>query len=139
MEITAIATQTVASNGNVLFTETVVPGNCSILHREGSGIVTLRGLTQQCRARFRVTFNGNISVPTEETPGVISLVASINGEPLQSTKMIATPAAVLEPFSVGASTFVDVPTGCCLQLSIKNDTANAIAVANADLIVERVA
>jgi hypothetical protein len=45
MELTAVALQTVASNQNVLFTETAVRGNCSILHRQGSGLVTLRGIT----------------------------------------------------------------------------------------------
>lgn len=45
MEVTANALQTVAANQNVQFTETAVRGNCSILHREGSGLVTLRGIT----------------------------------------------------------------------------------------------
>jgi hypothetical protein len=46
MEVTANALQTVNAGQNVLFTETAVKGNCSIVHREGSGLVTLRGLTQ---------------------------------------------------------------------------------------------
>lgn len=67
MEITAVAAQEVAVNSNVLFTETPVKGNCSIMHREGSGLVTLRGLTNgQCRARFRVYFGGNIYLPLVE-------------------------------------------------------------------------
>jgi hypothetical protein len=45
MEITANALQTVATNQNVIFTDTAVRGNCSIIHREGSGLVTLRGIT----------------------------------------------------------------------------------------------
>ena len=57
----------VAENQNVLFTDTVVCGNCSILHREGSGLVTLRGLiNSQCRARYRVSFGGNIAFPQVE-------------------------------------------------------------------------
>ena len=64
MELTANAIQTVPANSNVIFTDTVVCGNCSIMHREGSGLVTLRGLTNQCRARFRVSFGGNIALPT---------------------------------------------------------------------------
>ena len=62
MEITANAIQTVAAGANVIFTDTVVCGNCAIMHREGSGLVTLRGLTNQCRARFRVSFGGNIAI-----------------------------------------------------------------------------
>lgn len=45
MEIIAPATQTVAENQNVLFTDTVTCGNYSISHRNGSGLVTLRGTT----------------------------------------------------------------------------------------------
>jgi hypothetical protein len=45
MEITANTLQTVTVDQNVLFTETAVRGNGSIMHREGSGIVTLRALT----------------------------------------------------------------------------------------------
>ena len=60
MEITANALQTVEANQNVIFTETAVCGSNSIIHREGSGLTTLRGLTNQCRARFRIFFSGNI-------------------------------------------------------------------------------
>ena len=55
---------TVAAGQNVPLTETAVAGNCSIVHREGAGIVTLRGLTNQCRARYRVAFGANIAIPT---------------------------------------------------------------------------
>ena len=62
-EFVTVATQEVAQNGNVVFTNTAVkPGNC-IKHREGSGIITLRGLTNQCRARYFVNFSANIAVP----------------------------------------------------------------------------
>lgn len=71
MELTAVAAQTVAANQNVLYTNVAVNGNSSIVHRSGSGLVTLRGLTNQCRARFKVTFGGNIAVPTGGTAGAI--------------------------------------------------------------------
>ena len=54
----------IAAGQNVPLTETAVQGNCSIVHREGAGIITLRGLTNQCRARFRVAFGANIAIPT---------------------------------------------------------------------------
>lgn len=139
MEITANAIQEVAVNQNVLFTETAVCGNCSIMHREGSGLVTLRGLTQQCRARFRVTFGGNIAVPEGQTVGPVSLAIAVNGEPVQSTNMIVTPAAVDQYFNVFSSIFLDVPSGCCSQVSIENTSTIPVNVQNANLIVERVA
>ena len=120
MELTANAIQTVPANGNVIFTDTVVCGNYSIMHREGSGLVTLRGLTNQCRARFRVSFGGNIALPTGGTVGPISLAIAINGEPVATTTMISTPAAVEEFNNVFSAIFLDVPKGCCSQISVRN-------------------
>lgn len=139
MELTANAIQTVAANANVYFTDTVVNGNCSIVHRDGSGLVTLRGLTDQCRARFRVSFGGNIAVPTGGTVGPISLAIAINGEPVATTTMISTPAAVEEYNNVFSAIFIDVPKGCCSQISVKNISDDDVEVQNANLIIERVA
>lgn len=138
-EFTANALQTVLENQNILFTDTPVCGNCSIVHREGSGLVTLRGITQQCRARFRVFFSGNIGIPAEGTVGPISVAISINGEPVASSTMIVTPAAVEEYWNVASAVFLDVPTGCCSQVSVRNTSDQTIEVQNANLIVERVA
>lgn len=93
-EFTGIALQTVAQGEDVAFTETPVAGSNCITHRQGSGIVKLRGLTNQCRARFLVSYSGNIQIPTGGTVEAISLAIAIDGEPLQSTRMIVTPAAV---------------------------------------------
>ena len=139
-EFTAVAAQTVTANNNVLFSETPIIGGRCITHREGSGLVTLRGLTNgQCRARYRVFFSGNISIPTGGTAGEISMAIAINGERIPSATMTVTPRAVENPFNVARSVFVDVPAGCCLQVSAKNISTTAITVANANLIVERVA
>jgi hypothetical protein len=139
MEIIAVATQTVAENQNVLFTDSVTCGNCSITHRDGSGIVTLRGTTNQCRARYKVTFGGNIAIPTGGTVEAISLALAIDGEGLGSSTMIVTPAAVEEYFNVFGAMFIDVPKGCCLTVSIQNTSTQSILVQNANLIIERVA
>lgn len=139
MEITANALQSVNSDSNVVFTDTAVSGNCSIVHRAGSGLVTLRGTTNQRRARFRITFGANIAVPTGGTVGAISLALAINGEPIQTTEMIQTPAAVAEFSNVSRTLFLDVLSGCCTQISVKNTSTETISVQNASLIVERVA
>ena len=139
MEITAVALQIVAENQNVLFPDTVVGGCPSIVHRGGSGLVTLRGLTNQCRARFKVSFGGNIAIPTGGTVGPISLALTIDGEPLGSTLMIETPAAVEEFWNVFSAVFVDVPRGCCVTISVQNTSTQPIDVQNANLTVERMA
>ena len=139
MEITANAIQTVAAGANVLFTDTVVSGNCAITHRDGSGLVTLRGLTNQCRARFRVSFGGNIAIPTGGTVGPISLAIAVDGEAVATTTMISTPAAVEEYQNVFSAIFLDIPRGCCSQISVKNIGEDPIEIQNANLIIERVA
>lgn len=137
MEIIANAVQTVQANQNVYFTDTVICGNCSISHRDDSGLVTLRGVTNQCRARFMVTFGGNIAVPTGGTVGPISLAIAIEGEPVPATTMIVTPAAVEQFFNVKSSVFIDVPRGCCTRISVVNTSDEAIIVQNANLIITR--
>ena len=140
MEITANAVQTVTENGNVVFTNTSVAGSSCIVYRQGSGLVTLRGLTNgQCRARFRVTFGGNVAIPTGGTVGSVTVAIGINGEPVQTSEMIVTPAAVNEYFNVYRSMFLDVPRGCCSQVSVENLTGGSILVQNANLTIERVA
>lgn len=139
MELTANALQTVLENQNVLFTDTVVCGSCSITHRDGSGLVTLRGLTNQCRARYRVSFGGNIAIPTGGVVGPISLAIAIDGETVPATTMIETPAAVNTFSNVFSAIFLDVPRGCCVTVSVRNVSTETIQVQNANLIVERVA
>ena len=139
MEITAVALQEVAENQNVLFTDTVICGGPSIVHRGGSGLVTLRGLTNQCRAQYKVSFGGNIAIPTGGTVEEISLALTIDGEPLGSATMIETPAAVEEFSNVFSAVYIAVPRGCCLTVGVRNTSAQAINVQNANLIVERIA
>ena len=139
MEITAVTLQEVAENQNVLFTDTVICGGPSIVHRGGSGLVTLRGLTNQCRAQYKVTFGGNIAIPTGGTVEEISLALTIDGEPLGSATMIETPAAVEQFSNVFSAVYIAVPRGCCLTVGVRNTSAQAIEVQNANLIVERIA
>lgn len=144
MEITTNSLQTVTVNNNVLFEQTAIPGSCSIMHREGSGLVSLRGLTRQCRARFRVSFGANVALgtvggeaPTEIAP--IELAFALNGESVNTTSMIITPAVATDFNNVFRAIFVDVPAGCCTQVSVENVGTTPIQVQNANLIVERVA
>ena len=139
MEITANALQTVSANANVAFTDSVTRGSCSIIHSGGSGLITVRGITNQCRARFHAFFNANVAIPTGGTVGPISLAIAINGEAIGPSTMISTPAAVEEFNNVSSGVYLDVPAGCCYTISVKNLTGDDIELQNANLIVERVA
>lgn len=136
-EYTNIAVQQIAANGNAVFNETPVSSSNGIVHRDGSGIVTLRGLTNQCRARYLVIFSGNIAIATGGTVAPISIAISVEGEALGSATATVTPAAVSDEFNVSAFAYIDVPRGCCVTVSVKNINTQTIELQNANLIVTR--
>ena len=137
-EFTNSSIVNVAAGQNVPLTETAVCGKSCIVHREGAGIVTLRGITNQCKARYKVSFGANIAIPTGGTVGAITSALTINGEPLVSATATVTPAAVENYFNVFVAAFVDVPRGCCVTVAAKNTSAQAVLFANSNLIAERV-
>lgn len=138
LEITNVVLQTVASQANVLFAETPVR-DCrgQIVHRDGSGIVTLRGAPNG--ARYKVSFGANVAIPAGGTVAPITLAIVLDSEPLGSATMISTPTAAEAFNTVFAAAFVAVPCSCCATVSVRNISGEEINVANANLIVERVA
>ena len=138
-EFIAIELQEVTENQNVLFTETPICPTKGIFHRAGSGIVRVSGNATQNRARYLVSYSGNIQIPTGGTVEEISLAISIDGEPMASTQMIVTPTVVEALFNVSSQVYIDVPCGCCATIGVKNTSAQAIEVQNSNLIVVRVA
>ena len=138
-EFTSTTIQTVAAGQNLPLTETAIKGSNCINHRAGAGNVTLRGLTNQCKALFKVSFGGNIAIPTGGTVGAISVALAVGGEALNSATAIVTPAAVDQYNNVFTAVFVEVPRGCCVTVALKNTSAQAISIASGNLIVERVA
>ncbi len=142
--------QLVAPNQNVLLNGSIPCNKGYVYHREGSGILTLRGIVNNpCAnfARYQVTFNANIAVPTDGTVGPIAVALSLNGEALQTSRAIVTPAAVNEYFNVTSTAIITIPKGCCETVSVENvstgatsaDAATAINVQNANLVVSRIA
>lgn len=128
----------VAAGQNVPLTETAVTGKPCIVHRDGAGIVTLRGLTQQCKARFKVSFGANIAIPTGGTVEAITAALVINGEALNSATATVTPAAVENYFNIYVSAIVEVPKGCCVTVAMKNTSAQAVSFANSNMTVDRI-
>lgn len=150
-EFTNNPIQIVQPNQQVLLNTTIGCPKGYVIHREGSGIVTLRGIVNNacgCFARYQVTFNGNIAVPEDGTAGPISVAVAIDGEPVPTSKAIVTPAAVDEYFNVTSTAIVTVPKGCCFNISVENTSESAtpattpappINVQNANLVVTRIA
>lgn len=142
-EYTANAVQTVTAGNNVLFTETAVP--CTrgyVIHREGSGVITLRGIVNNCCsqfARYKVSFGANIAIAEGGTVEPISIALAIDGEAVPTSSSIVTPAAVGDFWNVYDAIFITVPRGCCYTIAVENNTEQSIDVQNANIIIERVA
>lgn len=142
--------QLVEPNQNIIL-DTVIPCNKGyVYHRNQSGIVILRGIVNcatACFARYQVTFNGNIALPDGATVGAISVSLAIDGEPIQTSRAIVTPAATDEYFNVTSTAIITVPRGCCFSVAVENTSAPAavggvapeINVQNANLTVARIA
>lgn len=158
-EFTNNPVQVVQPNQQVLLNTTIGCNKGYVIHREGSGIVTLRGIVNcpnACFARYKVTFNGNIAIPNGGTVSPISIAIAIDGEPVLTSKAIFTPADAADVTdtdnnygNVTSTAIVTVPKGCCFNVSVENTStvpatpvgsnAPAINVKNANLTVERIA
>ena len=136
------AVQLVESGQNVLLENSIPCNKGYVLHRNGSGIITLRGIVNNpCAkfARYHVAFNGNIAVPTGGTAGEISLAIAIDGESVQTSRARVTPTVTNSYFNVTSVANVTVPVGCCLIVSIENTSGVDINVQNANLTIDRTA
>ena len=155
-EFTNNAVQSVAPGQPVPLVTTIGCPKGYVYHRNGSGIVTLRGITNNCFARYQVTFNGNIAIPEGGTaPAPISVALDIDGEPILTSRAIVTPAEAAEAppsnlnyFNVTSTAIITVPKGCCMNVSVENTSESAdptttpappINVQNANLTVSRIA
>ena len=140
-EYSAVAVQTVAVDDNILFDNgSRACRKGFVQHRDDSGIFFLKGATNGCRAVYRVTFNGNIAIATGGTVEPISVALTINGEALGNATATVTPAAIGDFFNVAVTTFIEIPCGCCVTVSVENvSDTTAIDVTNANIIFDRVA
>lgn len=150
------AVQTVNPNQPVILSTSIPCNKGYVYHRPESGIVTLRGITNNCFARYQVTFKGNIAIPDGGTaPAGISVALALDGEPILTSRAIVTPAATAANpptsenfFNVTSTAIINVPKGCCFNVSVENTSesatpattpAPAILVQNANLTVSRIA
>lgn len=149
------AVQTVAPNQPILLRDSIPCNKGYVYHRDESGILTLRGVTPNCFARYQITFNGNIAIPDGGTVGPISVALALDGEPILTSRAIVTPAATADDpptqnnfFNVTSTAIISVPKGCCFNISVENTSesttpattpAPTILVQNASLTVARMA
>ena len=150
-EYLANAIQTVALNSPVLFTASIPCNRGYVYHEDETGIFTLRGAVNNpncCFARYQVTFNGNISIPTGGAVTPIAVALSVQGEERPTSRAVFSPAAVNEVGNVTSTAIITVPKGCCFNLAVRYVDATiadaavtptpAINVQNANLVITRI-
>lgn len=141
-EYSNVPLQTVEVDGNVLFANGYRACRKGFVqHRDTSGIFFVKGgASNGCKAIYRVAFNANIAIATGGTVEPISVALTINGEAIGNATAIVTPAAIGDFFNVSIATFIDIPCGCCVTISVENTSeTTAIDVTNANIIFDRVA
>lgn len=143
------ALQNVALNAPVVFSASIPCRRGYVYHEDETGIFILRGITDNCFARYQVTFNGNIAIPTGGAVTPVAVSISVNGEERQTSRAIFTPAAVDTFGNVRSTAIITVPKGCCFSVAIRyvdattDDAATTptpvIEVENANLVINRIA
>jgi len=140
--------QSVALNSPVLFSASIPCPNGNVYHEDETGIFILRGKTSNCFARYQVTLNGNIAIPTGGAVTPIALAVTVNGEPRVTSRAIYTPTEVDAFGNVTSTAIVTVPKCCCFSLSVRYVQATddptvtptpVVSVKNANFVIDRIA
>lgn len=148
-EYLANAVQNVALDNPILFTASIPCNKGYVYHEDETGVFILRGCTNNCFARYQVTFNGNVSIPEGGAITPIAVAITVNGEPRLTSRAIFVPAAVDTYGNVTSTALITVPKGCCFSIAVRyvdattDDPATTptptIEVQNANLVINRIA
>lgn len=148
-EYLAVAEQSVVLNSAIVFTASIPCNKGYVYHEDETGIFILRGVTNNCFARYQITYNGNIAVPDGGDLTPIAVAISVNGETRPSSIAIFTPQAVDEFGNVTSTAIVTVPKGCCFSVAVRYVDATSadpattptpvIDVVNSNLVINRIA
>lgn len=109
--------QNVALNSAVPFDVVSIPCNKGCVVPIATGVVTLAGGSANRFARYEVTVQANVAIPTGGTVTPIALAITLNGVALPDSVAVVTPAAVEDVWHINTSTVITVPCGCCVSVS----------------------
>ena len=137
--LTRDTVEIVALNSPIQFLDSIPCNKGYVFHQNGTGIFTLRGIVNNscgCFARYVVEFTGNIAIPEGGAVTPIATAIVVSGEERTGSRSIFTPAAVDEYGNVTSRATVDVPRGCCFNVSVEyvNGTVNDPATVPTPLI-----
>lgn len=150
-----IAEQTIAAGGSAALNDFTPCQSGLVVHENESPVLTLRGIgnsgpTCPCRRKdfvqYRITANGNISIPDGGTLGPISVAFTLNGIIIPASQVILTPGALgdFNPFSIDKLVPATLGTSPSFALSnvlpglTTTETGQAIVMRNLNIIVDRV-
>lgn len=120
--------QLVQPGSSALLNDAIKCNRGYVIHRPGSGILTLRGIVNNpcCNfARYRVSFDGNIAVPEGDAAAEIQLALAIGGEIVPTSIATATPTVANVYWNVSGFSIIDVPSGCCYTVAVENASVSA--------------
>lgn len=147
-EYLGVAVQEVALNNPVLFTASIPCNRGYIYHEDETGVFTLRGITNNCFARYQLVYNANVQIPDGGDVTPIGIAIATNGEVRPSSLAIVTPAATEEFMNLTSTAIITVPKGCCFNVSVRyvsgvtdgtTTPTPTIEVANSNLTITRIA
>lgn len=109
--------QDVNLNAPILFDASIPCSKGYIFHENQSGNFYLRGVTPNGFARYDVTVQGNIAIPTGGTVTPIAIAIVVDGEERPYSRSIVTPAAVDTYGNFVAKDLITVPKGMNFSVS----------------------
>ncbi len=142
------AIQNVALNNPIIFNASIPCPKGYVYHEDGTSNFILRGITNNCFARYQLNFGANIAIPEGGTVTPIAVAIAVNGETRLSSLAIVTPAAAEEFSNVNSTAIITVPKGCCFNVSVRyvsgvtdgtTTPSPSIDVQNANLTISRIA
>lgn len=109
--------QNVALNGTIPFDIVSIPCNKGCVIPIATGVLNLQGSTSNRFARYEVTVQGNVAIPTGGAVTPVALAITLNGVAIPDSVAIVTPTAVEDVWHINTSTTITVPCGCCVSVS----------------------
>lgn len=86
-------------------------------------------------SEYYASFSANVEIPTGGTVESVSVAISVDGNPIPTSTMIATPAAVEEYSNISTQVFVPIPIYSTGLVTITNTSTQAITLQNANLTI----
>ena len=109
--------QNVALNSAIPFDVVSIPCNKGCVVPIATGVLTLKGDTVNRFARYEVTVQANVAIPTGGAVTPLAVAITLNGVAIPESVAIVTPAAAEDVWHINTTATVTVPCGCCVSVS----------------------